>query len=91
MTCNLPVVATQAGDVSEQINDLPGNYICTQNPDDIAQETGLILNEQRRSVGREVVQHLSMEAVASRIKQIYEGLLNSRRKFKNPETARLTL
>ena len=89
MACNLPVVATPTGDVPQLIADDPGSHLCTQDPEDIAEKVRGVLDERRRTRGREAIQHLSLEEIARRIVRVYEQALDGDRKTEAREPTAL--
>ncbi|MBW4028281.1 glycosyltransferase [Acidipila rosea] len=81
MACNLPIVATDVGDVEEIIGRTRGCYISQPNPEMFARFLGTILASPFRTAGRDEVKHLSGELVADRLIQVYEEVL--RRRYTN--------
>ncbi len=86
MACNLPVVSTPTGDVPEIIGNTEGCYICSQDPEDVAQKLELALRWGKRTDGRETVRHIEIGATSRGIISVYENLL---RKKKSRGLARL--
>jgi glycosyltransferase involved in cell wall biosynthesis len=78
MACNLPIVATDVGDVREVIGGTTGCYVCEPSVDVFATRLGEILEEPFRTDGRRAVQHLSGPMVAQRIIGLYEEVLRKR-------------
>lgn len=78
MACNLPIVSTAVGDVPEVIAGTEGCYICTPEPQDIADKLVEALAFGRRTDGRKRVEDLSMERVAGRILEAYGQVLARR-------------
>lgn len=75
MACGLPIVSTDVGDVAEVMGDTEGCYLCRQDAADIAEKLAMALAFGRRTDGRRRVEHLSLDAVAGRIHQVYEETL----------------
>jgi teichuronic acid biosynthesis glycosyltransferase TuaC len=78
MACNLPIVSTAVGDVAEVIAGTEGCYICTADPQDIADKLAVALTFGRRTDGRKGVEDLSLERVAQRIVEAYGEVLTRR-------------
>ena len=78
MGCNVPVVSVPVGDVRDVIGQTPGCYISTQEPQDMAEKIMLTFNDNMRTVGREMIQHLSREAVANQVVEVYQKALGQR-------------
>ena len=79
MACNLPIVSTPVGDVSEVITGTEGCHLCTQDPEDIALKPGMALDGGCRTNGRENVIHMAMHSIADRIIEVYEEVTKLRR------------
>jgi teichuronic acid biosynthesis glycosyltransferase TuaC len=78
MACNLPIVATDVGDVREVIGNTAGCYISEPDPQAFAKLLGTILASPFRTAGRENVKHLSGPLVAERLIQVYKEVLQKR-------------
>ena len=78
MACNLPIVSVPVGDVPEVLADVAGCYLCSQSPPDIADKLGMALRREERTTGRDAIAHLSLEAVAARLVDIYREVLERR-------------
>jgi glycosyltransferase involved in cell wall biosynthesis len=78
MACNLPVVSVPAGDVPEVIAGTEGCYLCSQDPEDVAEKLGLALQRGRRTDGRKRIDHVEMGRIARRIVSLYEDLLDEK-------------
>nr|WP_299232992.1 glycosyltransferase [Natronomonas sp.] len=74
MACNLPVVATDVGDVSERLAGVDPSFVCRT---DGALCDGLIdvLGARRPSNGREAVEPLGIDRMGERIKAVCESVL----------------
>ena len=75
MACNLPIVATDVGDVGEVIGNTNGCYVCKAEMEEFVQRLAVILRRRERTQGRAQVQHLARPAVAQRIIGVYEQVL----------------
>lgn len=80
MACGCPCLATDIADIRKLIGGLDGNYICSFNPDDVANGIAqlLALPEGFRTQGRERIIHLGYtnEMVAEKLVEIYRGILS---------------
>ena len=79
MACNLPVVSTPVGDVPEIIGNTEGCYICSQDPEDVAQKLELALRWGKRTDGREKIRHMEMGAISRRIIAQYQEVLRDKK------------
>lgn len=79
MACNLPIVSVPVGDIPEVIGDTEGCYLCTQDPEDVAEKLQAALSRGKRTEGRDKIKHLEIGAVSRRIIALYEGLLEEKR------------
>ncbi len=86
MACNLPIVATDVGDVAEVIGGTAGCYVCPPQADRFAQKLSEILRSRMRTRGRENVRHLSGPLVARRVIEVYERALRRRAGLLNAKT-----
>jgi teichuronic acid biosynthesis glycosyltransferase TuaC len=75
MACNLPIAATDVGDVREVICDTQGCHICKPDVDEFADRIRDMLRHRERTNGCENVRHLAGPAVAQRIIRVYEQVL----------------
>src|SRR5262245_31647935 len=78
MACNLPIVATDVGDVQELIGSTQGCYVCKPEVSEFAKHITDILRRPQRTQGREQVRHLAGPLVAQRIIEVYEQVLKKR-------------
>jgi teichuronic acid biosynthesis glycosyltransferase TuaC len=79
MACNLPIVATDVGDVRDVVGKTEWCFICQPDVCEFARSLTDILIHRPRTDGRKQVQHLSGQAVAQQIIQVYEQVLRNRR------------
>ncbi len=75
MACNLPIVATDVGDVREVVGHTNGCYVTSFEPQDVATKLKLALAFGRRTNGRDHIKHLDSQVIARRIIQVYEEVL----------------
>jgi glycosyltransferase involved in cell wall biosynthesis len=78
MACNLPVVATNVGDVRDVIGETPGCFVCEPDAGAFAARLGEILAHRERTTGRERVRHLDADRVSARVVGVYERVLEAR-------------
>ncbi|MFP8953655.1 glycosyltransferase family 4 protein [Natrialbaceae archaeon A-arb3/5] len=74
--CNLPVVSTDVGFVSETIEGLP-NCVVSDEDDELALGLTAVLEDGGRSNGRERIDGLSLEAMGDRLVALYDRLLEA--------------
>jgi len=79
MACNLPIVTRDLGDTREIIGDTEGCFFCDGSVEGTARAIAQALQFGRRTTGRERVRHLSQEAMARRVREVYERVRRSRK------------
>ena len=77
MACNLPIVATDVGDIKEVISAVRGCKIVEPDKNSIAQGIKGILALVKRTEGRKVIEHLRLELVADRLIDFYRQIATS--------------
>lgn len=77
LACNLPVVASDVGDVAEVIGGVEGCALCDGTPEDAARQLARVLGGGRLTAGRQAVVHLSVEASARRVMAVYQQVLKT--------------
>jgi len=80
MACNLPIVSVPVGDVPEVIRDTEGCYLCTQDPEDVAEKLAMALKYPGRTNGRERIQYMEESVTARRILNLYQQVLEKRKR-----------
>jgi glycosyltransferase involved in cell wall biosynthesis len=80
MAVNLPIVATDTGDIAQVIGGTEGNYLCEHNAEDLAAKLRLALDREQRTDGRRVVQSLNLDMTIQRIVAVYRHVLAGREK-----------
>ncbi len=78
LACNLPVVSTPVGDVSERLVGVQPSTVVPRNAQFIGEALVQILFERKRSNGREHVASLSLENIAQRVVDVYRTALRDR-------------
>ena len=76
MTCNIPIVSTDVGDVKEVIEKTDGCYITSFEAKDIAENIKKTLAFGKRTSGREDIKHLEASVIATIIINIYNKVLD---------------
>ena len=79
MACNLPIVSVPAGDVPEVIGGTEGCYLCSQDPQDVADKLELVLKWGKRTDGREKIGHMEIGAISRSIISLYQEMLEQKR------------
>jgi len=72
MACNLPIVCTDVGDVSEVIGNVEGCYITKFDSKNVATNINSALNFGKKTKGREKIKHLELSVVARKIARVYK-------------------
>lgn len=79
MACNLPVVSVPVGDVPEVIGKTEGCYICSQDPQEVAEKLTLALDRSTRTNGREDIRNMEQGNIAKQILEVYKDLLREKK------------
>jgi teichuronic acid biosynthesis glycosyltransferase TuaC len=72
LACNLPVVATPAGDIRELLGGVGDSYVSAAQVGDLADALVRCLDPPRRSNGRERTEILDDRRIAERVVAVYE-------------------
>jgi teichuronic acid biosynthesis glycosyltransferase TuaC len=78
MACNLPIVATDVGDVRQIIGSTAGCCVCNPSVTEFAERIANILLNRPRTNGRDQIRHLDSTIVSSRVIEVYENVLRKR-------------
>jgi teichuronic acid biosynthesis glycosyltransferase TuaC len=80
LMCNLPVVATPAGDVEELLEGVVPSFVCA--PSAAALSSALVdcVTDPRRSNGRETSSHLDARVIADRLLGLYDEIAGGLRR-----------
>ena len=82
LACNLPVVATDVGDVRELLGDLPGCRIAERTPEAFAGAIKEVVSREEPFNGREAVEHLRIERIAEQLMDFYAQVISRWKKEK---------
>ncbi|RPH30779.1 MAG: glycosyltransferase [Bacteroidales bacterium] len=74
MACCIPIVATNVGDVKQNILSTDGCFIAKAEPVDFSEKIGLALKFASKTNGRENIEHLRDKAIAERLVNIYNSI-----------------
>lgn len=78
LACNLPVVATAAGDIPQLLADVRDSYVSAARVDELAPAVIRCLDPPRRSDGRTHTTQLNLRLIAERIIGRYEAVTGRR-------------
>lgn len=77
MACNLPIVSSNVGDAFERLNKVKNCYVLNGwEEEPFAEAICKILVSGERSNGRDHIEDLTLNAVACKIKMVYEKILS---------------
>ena len=88
MACNLPIVATDVGDVRQVIGKTRDCYICPPDARKVASCLKEVLSRRVRTDGRDHIRHFNPESVSARIIEVYRQVLKKRQKHLAGQTQR---
>jgi glycosyltransferase involved in cell wall biosynthesis len=77
LACNVPVVSLDVGDVAERISGIEGCHLVGSEPGEIALGLHNVWNRRRRVNSANLMQTLSLNAIAKRLKNFYAELLQA--------------
>lgn len=78
MACNIPVVATNVGDVAQVIGRTQGCVVCAHDPDELSEGLELALRHKEPTTGRIDTLYLSSSAIAKQLISVYEQISHKR-------------
>jgi len=79
LACNLPVVATNVGDVAERLDGVHPSFVC-DSTNELVDGLDSVLDANTRSNGRDAVRDLSVERTSERLHGVYEAVLDAAEK-----------
>ncbi|NEW61434.1 glycosyltransferase family 4 protein [Sulfurovum sp. bin170] len=74
MSCNIPIVATNVGDVMDVLSQTDGCYISSYDYREFASDIKRALSFGKRTTGRADIQYLKSELIAKKIVDIYKNV-----------------
>lgn len=80
MACNVPVVATEVGDVRAVIGRTAGCHVCPRRPEALAAALQQALRYQMRTSGRADISHLNRSVIAKQVIAVYGQAAQARAK-----------
>ena len=75
LACGCPVVSVDVGDVKDVIGDVEGCYIAERNAQDIANKIELVLQQNQRINGKEIVEKFDINIIARKLMSCYTQVL----------------
>jgi len=81
MACNIPVVATDVGDVSQLIGRTKGCKVCLNDPDALAIALEEAFLHTEPTTGRTDIAHLECSVVAMQVLAVYEQVIRQKGTF----------
>lgn len=79
MACNIPVVASNVGDVAEVIGRTQGCSVCPLDPEAFAKGLAAAIEYAGPTTGRSDINHLESSVIAQRVLAIYDQVVRLRR------------
>lgn len=74
LACGCPVVSVDVGDVKDVIAGVENCYIAERNPQDIANKIELVLQQNKRINGKEIVEKFDINEIAKQLSQLYQQI-----------------
>jgi teichuronic acid biosynthesis glycosyltransferase TuaC len=78
MACNLPVVASNVGDVLQVIGHTRGCSVCALDPEDFADGLEEALRHSEPTTGRADIAHLESSMIAKQLIRVYQRVLSKK-------------
>lgn len=74
LACNCPVVTTDVGDVRQVMGMIPGCYITSYEPIDVAEKLQQVLNNTVPIASRDYIHQLNNQLIAGQVRTIYQEI-----------------
>jgi len=91
MACNVPVVATNVGDVAEVLARTAGCSVCPHDADALARGLEKALLHTERTTGRADIRHLDSQVIVEQVLELYEQAMTRTRKIGKQSLRQSTL
>ncbi|UCD44270.1 MAG: glycosyltransferase, partial [Candidatus Bathyarchaeota archaeon] len=72
MACDVPIVATDVGDVKNMIQPPKGGIICAHNPRDIAEKIVISVKNKETYTPRDLILKYTWESTVEKVEKIWE-------------------
>ncbi len=82
MACNVPVVATDVGDVVQLLGHTNGCVVCSADPDALAEGLEKALQHAEPTTGRSDIAHLEASVVANQVIALFQKVASKKVKHK---------
>jgi glycosyltransferase involved in cell wall biosynthesis len=77
MACDVPVIATDVGDIKEMIQPPKGGHICSYSPKDIAEKILLATEKRDRFTARELSLRYTWQSTINKVEKIWETKMDA--------------
>jgi glycosyltransferase involved in cell wall biosynthesis len=84
LSCNVPIVSVDVGDVRQQLDGIAGCYLAAPDPIDLAAKLRWVYDGPRRVDGRGKMEALESDRVGNRLKHFYLELCSAIRPVPDP-------
>ena len=79
MACNIPVIATNVGDVANVVGRTGGCSVCSHDPEMLAEALEKALQHGERTTGRQDISHLDNAVIAQQIIALYTRIIHKQK------------
>ncbi len=77
MACDVPVIATDVGDIKEMIQPPKGGYLCSYSPKDIAKKILLATENRDTFTARELSLRYTWQSTTNKVEKIWETKMDA--------------